>query len=81
LLQALLKLVCQKEGVVPRLVATPEDLYSLAQKDPPASLPLLGGWRYDIFGKHALALKSGSLALTLEKGELSFLPVPPQEKK
>lgn len=63
LLQALLELRCGAEGVVPRIVATRDDLEQLAAGRAPEG-PVLSGWRRELFGEDALALCGGRLALT-----------------
>jgi len=63
LLAALLELRCGAEGVVPRIVATREDLEHLAAGRAPEG-PVLTGWRRRLFGEDALALCEGRLALT-----------------
>lgn len=63
LLKLLLKARAQEIGIAPKLIASAEDLDRLANTDGD-TLPLMSGWRFDIFGKEALALKSGTIALT-----------------
>lgn len=65
LLKVLLKLVCEKHEVAQKLVASSADLEAIAG-DSAADVPALSGWRREIFGNDALALKSGRLALTAE---------------
>jgi len=36
----------------------------------------LSGWRREIFGKDALALKHGKLALTVRRNRISLVPLP-----
>ena len=48
--------------MAPRLVASGDDIDRLAAEDSP-DLPLLNGWRYETFGRDALALKQGRIAL------------------
>ncbi len=62
LLKVLLKIKCDEHGVAPRLVANAADLERIAGEDMP-DVPALGGWRREIFGADALALKHGRLAL------------------
>ncbi len=62
LLKVLLKIKCDEHGVAPRLVANSADLERIAGEDTP-DVPALGGWRREIFGADALALKHGRLAL------------------
>ncbi|MCB9780798.1 MAG: ribonuclease D [Alphaproteobacteria bacterium] len=63
LLQALLKLRCDKYGVAQSMVATRKHLDELSVDDEP-EIPCMSGWRYKLFGKDALALMRGELALT-----------------
>lgn len=69
LLKVLLKHVTEKHDVAPRLIANADDLESIAADDN-ADVPALKGWRREIFGEHALALKAGRVALTA-KGSLT----------
>jgi ribonuclease D len=64
LLRVLLKQRCEDHQVAQKLVATAEDLDAIAADDR-APVPALSGWRYEVFGRDALALKHGRLALTV----------------
>lgn len=74
LLKVLLKLVCKAENVAPKLLANVEDLEKLAESDD-ADVKALHGWRYDIFGKNALALKNGEVAFAIKDGEIAVFPI------
>ena len=74
LLKVLLKLCCEEAGVAQRLVATADDLQSIAAFED-QTLPALNGWRYRLFGKQALQLKRGEIALSLQNGQVIALPV------
>jgi len=63
LLRVLLKLRCEEHHVAAKLVADSEDLEMIAAEDT-APVRALHGWRAEIFGKDALDLKHGRLALT-----------------
>ena len=63
LLQALLRLRCETHGVAMWLVAKRDDLNRIATEDAP-DVPALTGWRRELFGEAALALRDGRLALT-----------------
>ena len=63
LLRVLLKLRCEENDVAQRLVADSEDLEMIAADDN-AEVRALHGWRAELFGKDALDLKHGRLALT-----------------
>lgn len=67
LLKVLLKRATEEHGVAAKLLATIADLEKIALSDK-ADVPALHGWRYQIFGKDALKLKQGKLALALETG-------------
>ena len=68
LLKTLLRLRAHQYRVAPRLVASSEDLERLAAGDDDG-VPALHGWRAEVFGHDALALRDGHLAIALEHGE------------
>jgi ribonuclease D len=72
LLRVLLKLRSEQSGVAPRMIASTDDLERLATGEP-ADLPALHGWRLEVFGTHALALKDGRLAFASEGGQIILL--------
>jgi ribonuclease D len=65
LLKVLLAARCEQHRVAPKLVASSEDIERLASEDVPDT-PLLHGWRYEVFGAEAQALKQGRIALGVE---------------
>ncbi len=72
LLKVLLKHECEKNSVASRLVASSEDLTRIAADDD-ADVPALKGWRRDLFGKVALDLKHGRVALSSESGHVTVI--------
>ncbi len=64
LLKVLLKMVAEHHGVASRIIATVDDLEKIAADDD-ADVRALKGWRLELFGKKALAIKNGELALAL----------------
>jgi ribonuclease D len=62
LLRVLLKLRAEENNVASRLIADAEDLELLAADDR-AAVKALAGWRYELFGRDAIDLKHGRLAL------------------
>jgi ribonuclease D len=68
LLKTLLRLKAEAAGVAPRLIANAEDIEKLAAGEDDG-LPALTGWRGEVFGKDAQALRKGDLAIALENGE------------
>jgi ribonuclease D len=69
LLKVLLKLQCEEYGVAQKLVANMSDLDLIADDDN-ADVAALSGWRREIFGDAAIALKQGKLALTMHAGNI-----------
>jgi len=65
LLRVLLKTACEAHDVAQKLVANAEDLAMIAADDG-AEVPALTGWRREMFGEDAIALKHGRLALTAD---------------
>ncbi len=63
LLRVLLKMRCEDHEVAQKLVASADDLELIAADDE-ADVAAMSGWRREIFGGDALALKHGRLALT-----------------
>ena len=68
LLKTLLRLKAHQFRVAPRLVADSEDLERLALGDDD-EVAALHGWRAEVFGRDAIALREGRLAIALENGE------------
>ncbi len=64
LLKVLLRLRCEEHGVATKLVASADEIERLARGDD-ADLPALKGWRRELFGADALALKEGRLGLAV----------------
>jgi ribonuclease D len=54
--------------VAPRLIASSDDIDRLAAFED-EGVAALHGWRAEVFGKDAVALRSGSVALTIENGQ------------
>lgn len=68
LLKTLLRLKAEEARVAPRLIANAEDIECLAAGDD-EGVAALTGWRREVFGKDAIALRSGKLSIALENGE------------
>jgi ribonuclease D len=74
LLRVLLKLKCEEHRVAQRLVATAGDLEAIATQARP-DVPALKGWRFEVFGGAALALKHGEIALAIADGRIVLVPM------
>lgn len=70
LLRVLLKFQCEEHNVAQRLVANTGELEAIAADDQ-ADVRALRGWRFDVFGKAALALKHGKLGLAIENEKIT----------
>jgi ribonuclease D len=79
LLRTLLRLRAQQYRVAPRLVANTDDLERLASGED-EGVAALHGWRADVFGRDAVALREGSLAIALENGEAVVIETPRDAK-
>ena len=73
LLRVLLKAIAGEHDVATKLIATADDLDAIASSDIPDGIKAMSGWRYDIFGKPALLLKQGKLALTLHSRKVLII--------
>jgi ribonuclease D len=74
LLRVLLKAKCEQHGVAQKLVANAADLELIAAgADGDAAVPALNGWRRELFGADALALKNGTLALAVADHRIALV--------
>jgi ribonuclease D len=80
LLRVLLKRCCDEHQVAQKLVASGEDLEAIAADDE-APVPALAGWRREIFGRDALALKHGRLALTVRRNRVDLAELGDRENE
>ena len=69
LLKVLLRMTSERYAVASKVIATVDDLEQIAADDN-ADVGALHGWRRELFGEAALALKHGRLALAIEKGRV-----------
>lgn len=62
-------MTAERHGVAAKVIATVDELDRIAADDD-ADVPSLKGWRRELFGDKALALKHGKLALAVDKGRV-----------
>ena len=74
LLRVLLKHVSDHEGIAPRLIANADDLEQIALNKTDG-IKAMQGWRYEIFGQYADAIKSGKLAIAVKENATMLIPV------
>ena len=73
ILKLALKIVAEREGLAPRLLASASDIDAVAQDDD-ADVPLMHGWRRQMFGAIALDLKHGHAVIGFRKGRAEIMP-------
>ncbi len=69
LLKVLLRMTAESHGVAAKVIATVDELDRIAADDE-ADVPAMKGWRRELFGEKAIALKAGRLALAVDKGRV-----------
>jgi ribonuclease D len=73
LLKVLLAAKCENHHVAARLVASSDDIERLATEEAP-DIAALHGWRREVFGEDALALKQGRVALGVAGRRVKLIP-------
>jgi len=74
LLKLLLKIRAKEANVAPKLIARGDELDAIAG-GVREGLTVLGGWRFDVFGKDALALIDGRLGFAVKAGRLTMTAI------
>ena len=72
LLKVLLRMTSERHAVAAKVIATIDELEQIAADDA-ADVPAMHGWRRELFGEKALALKHGKLSLAVEDGRVIAL--------
>ena len=74
LLKVLLKKQSEEHQVASRLIANASDLEAIAAQNNP-DVPAMHGWRYELFGKLAMDLKQGRLALAAIGSSIKIIDI------
>ncbi|MCF6198431.1 MAG: ribonuclease D [Hyphomicrobiaceae bacterium] len=74
LLKVLLKTTAAKHNVASKIIANAKDIEKIALDDE-ADVAALKGWRRDLFGADALALKNGKISLGLRDGAICAIEI------
>jgi len=77
LLKVLLRMTSERHAVAAKVIATIDELERIAADDQ-ADVPALHGWRRELFGEKALALKHGQLALAVEENRVVAIERAPE---
>jgi ribonuclease D len=72
LLKVLLAAKCEQHNVAPKLLASADDIDRLAIEEAP-DIPALHGWRRELFGNDACALKAGKIALGVDGRRIKLI--------
>ena len=72
ILKLALKIVSDRDGIAPKLIASSADIDAIAVDDD-ASVAAMQGWRREVFGNVALDLKHGRAAIAMEKGRAQIV--------
>lgn len=72
ILKLALKIVADRDGIAPKLIASSADIDAIAVDDN-ADVPAMQGWRRDVFGSVALDLKNGRAAIAMDKGRVQIV--------
>ncbi|RLQ87296.1 ribonuclease D [Notoacmeibacter ruber] len=73
LLKVLLRLVAEREGVAPKVLATSDEIEKIAVMGEEADVQALTGWRRDVFGLEALRLLRGDVGLAFRDRKISAI--------
>lgn len=74
LLKLLLRIKGQEHGVAAKLIATTDQLEDMALGKN-AENPVLKGWRWEIFGREAMAVLKGQMGFAFRNGSLLTFPL------
>ena len=74
LLRVLLKAKAETEGVAQRLIASGAELDAIAAGETDG-VATLAGWRHEVFGRDALRLRAGEIALSADGGAVRVVPL------
>lgn len=66
-LKLALKIVSERQSIAPKLIASASDIDAIAVSDT-ADVPAMEGWRREVFGDVALAIKHGKATIGMENG-------------
>jgi ribonuclease D len=75
LLKVLLAAKSEEHHVAPKLLASSEEIDRLAGEDNP-DIPAMHGWRREVYGDAAMALKDGKIALGVNGKRIKLLEMP-----
>jgi len=72
LLKVLLKMKCEEHDVAQKLIGNVADLEKVAAFDD-ADVPIMRGWRKEVFGNDAMRLKNGEIAIAANGNKIKLV--------
>ncbi len=73
-LKLALKIIAEREGIAPKLIANSADIEKIAAGQF-KNVPAMQGWRRRVFGDIALEIKEGHMALGLQHKQAAIIPL------
>lgn len=80
ILKLLLKLVTEEHKVAARIVATSDDIEKIVAEQDKTGIPAMQGWRFELFGKKALAMLAGQIGIKIDNGAIRLFDIKQTEK-
>ncbi len=74
-LKLLLKMISEKQGVAPKIIAHSDEIDKIAALGEDADVAALQGWRREVFGQQALDLLEGRTCIKFESKRIVTSPI------
>lgn len=71
-LKLALKIICEQEGIAPKLMGNSSEIEAVAESDE-ADVPMLKGWRREAFGALAIDIKQGKAMIGFRNGKAAIV--------
>lgn len=71
-LKLALKIICEQEGIAPKLMGSSAEIEAVAESDE-ADVPMLKGWRREAFGGLAIEIKQGKAMIGFRNGKAAIV--------
>ncbi|SMH44407.1 ribonuclease D [Mesorhizobium australicum] len=75
ILKVLLRIIAEKEGVAPKIIASGDDIDRIAAEGEKAEVEALSGWRREVFGEKALRLIRGELGIRFQNRRINVFEI------
>jgi ribonuclease D len=75
ILKVLLRIIAEKEGVAPKIIASSDDIERIASEGETAEVEALSGWRREVFGEKALRLLRGEVGIRFQNRRINVFDI------